>query len=60
MEKQPSAQWQPPQPEKRRDERRQGEDRREMIRFEPDKNDRRTGGDRRQTNRDGWGRGKPI
>ena len=35
-------------------ERRQGHDRREMIRFEPDKEDRRSGKDRRK--QAAWGR----
>ena len=36
-------------PERRKNvERRKGEDRREMIRFEPDKDDRRSGKDRRK------------
>jgi hypothetical protein len=40
-------------PERRKNvERRQGEDRREMIRFEPDKEDRRSGKDRRKA--PGW------
>ena len=42
-------------PERRKNmERRQGHDRREMIRFEPDKEDRRSGKDRRK--QDGWGK----
>lgn len=51
---------QPHQPERRQSERRQGDDRRDMIRFEPDKTDRRSGHDRRQHDHDNWGRGKPI
>lgn len=43
-------------PERRRGERRSGHDRREMIRFEPDKEDRRRGEDRREANRDIWHR----
>ena len=40
-------------PERRKgDERRQGHDRRDMIRFEPEKDDRRSGKDRRK--RTGW------
>ena len=40
-------------PERRRNvERRQGHDRREMIRFELDKEDRRSGKDRRR--QEGW------
>jgi len=42
-------------PERRKNvERRQNQDRREMIRFEPDKEDRRSGKDRRK--QDGWGK----
>jgi hypothetical protein len=42
-------------PERRKSgERRQGHDRREMIRFELDKEDRRSGKDRRKQN--GWDR----
>jgi len=42
-------------PERRKNvERRQSQDRREMIRFEPDKEDRRSGKDRRK--QDGWGK----
>jgi hypothetical protein len=42
-------------PERRKNiERRQGHDRREMIRFELDKEDRRSGKDRRR--QDGWGK----
>jgi len=42
-------------PERRKNmERRQGHDRREMIRFEPDKEDRRSGKDRRK--QEGWGK----
>ena len=40
-------------PERRKgNERRQGHDRRDMIRFEPEKDDRRSGKDRRK--RTGW------
>lgn len=42
--------------ERRRRERRSGHDRREMIRFEPDKADRRSHEDRRKTNADIWKR----
>ena len=38
-------------------ERRQGHDRREMIRFEPDKEDRRSGKDRRK--QAAWGKAAP-
>ena len=42
-------------PERRRgEERRVGHDRRDLIRFEPDKDDRRSGKDRRK--QDGWGK----
>ena len=42
-------------PDRRRgEERRQSHDRRDMIRFELDKEDRRSGKDRRQ--QDGWGK----
>jgi len=42
-------------PERRKNgERRQGHDRREMIRFELDKEDRRSGKDRRKT--EAWGK----
>jgi len=42
-------------PERRKNvERRQSQDRREMIRFEPDKEDRRSGKDRRK--QEGWGK----
>ena len=42
-------------PERRKNvERRQGHDRREMIRFELDKEDRRSGKDRRK--QEGWGK----
>ena len=44
-------------PERRRgEERRVGHDRRDLIRFEPQKDDRRSGKDRRR--QDGWG--KPL
>ena len=45
--------------DRRKGERRTGEDQRDMIRFEPDKADRRSGRDRR---RDGnaWAGKKPI
>ena len=47
--------------EKRHGERRKGDDRREMIRFEPDKEDRRSGLDRRGGSvKDKWGTDKPI
>lgn len=60
MEITPNNQWQPRHPGRRQGERRVGDDRRDMIRFEPDKTDRRSGQDRRQPNRDSWGRGEPI
>ena len=43
-------------PDRRRMERRSGKDRRELIRFELDKEDRRSHRDRRQSNRDIWER----
>ena len=42
---------------RRKMHRRSGRDRREMIRFEPDKKDRRSGTDRRKGNRSGWNSG---
>lgn len=55
-----NSSWQAYHPDRRQQERRQGGDRREMIRFEPDKTDRRRGRDRRQQGHDGWGQGEPI
>lgn len=46
--------------ERRQDHRRAGEDRREMIRFELDKNDRRRGKERRKDKRSGWDGGTTI
>jgi len=46
--------------ERRQEHRRAGEDRREMIRFELDKNDRRQGKDRRKDKRSGWDGGTTI
>lgn len=43
-----------PHPERRRTQRRQQGDRRELIRFEPDKEPRRTGKDRRKGDQDVW------
>ncbi|VAW92773.1 hypothetical protein MNBD_GAMMA22-476 [hydrothermal vent metagenome] len=43
-------------PNRRCDERRKAVDRRDMIRFEPDKNPRRSGKDRRQAVEDTWER----
>lgn len=43
-------------PERRREQRRKLPDRRKMIRFEPDKDPRRSGKDRRKTNQDLWDR----
>ena len=37
-------------PERRKDERRKSNDRRDMMRFEPSKDPRRSGKDRRKTN----------
>lgn len=48
------------QEERRRAQRRSGEERREMIRFELDKDDRRTGKDRRKDRRSGWDSGTTI
>ncbi|MCX4187835.1 hypothetical protein [Methylophaga sp. OBS4] len=46
--------------ERRKGPRRSGDDRRDMIRFEPDKDDRRTKADRRGS-KDNWGdNDKPI
>ena len=41
-------------PERRKEQRRKSDDRREMIRFEPDKEDRRSDSDRRKDHRDVW------
>ncbi len=41
-------------PERRKGERRVTPDRRKTVRWEPDKPDRRSGKDRRKTNRDIW------
>lgn len=43
-------------PERRKGERRSGKDRREMVRFEPEKEPRRSGKDRRKTHQDIWER----
>lgn len=43
-------------PERRHNHRRKAEDRRDMIRFEPDKTPRRIGGDRRKEKNDQWER----
>jgi hypothetical protein len=43
-------------PERRREQRRKNPDRREMVRFEPDKTPRRSGKDRRKTPGDLWER----
>ena len=57
-DKQPDGTMQYLGPDRRkRGERREGQDRREMIRFEPDKDDRRSGKDRRK--QDGWGKISP-
>ncbi len=42
--------------EKRKEQRRKSRDRREMIRFEPDKQDRRQNKERRKSMRDLWER----
>lgn len=41
-------------PERRREQRRKLTDRREMVRFEPDKVPRRSSTDRRRVNQDLW------
>jgi len=41
-------------PERRKTQRRQQGDRRKLIRFEPDKDPRRSGKDRRRANQDIW------
>jgi len=43
--------------DRRKAHRRSGNDRRDMIRFEPEKKDRRSGVDRRKGNRSGWDSG---
>ncbi|GAB4300753.1 MAG: hypothetical protein Kow0083_12570 [Methylophaga sp.] len=43
--------------DRRKAQRRTSDDRREMIRFEMDKEDRRTNLDRRKDNRSGWDSG---
>jgi len=47
------------QPDRRTEHRRQGP-RRDMIRFEPDKDDRRQGKDRRKDKNSGWDSGTTI
>lgn len=46
--------------ERRQSHRRSGYDRRDMIRFEPDKQDRRSGHDRRDDQANGWESGTTI
>jgi hypothetical protein len=46
--------------ERRREQRREGHDRRDMIRFEPDKDDRRSGDERRKNTKSGWDSGRTI
>jgi hypothetical protein len=46
--------------ERRREQRREGHDRRDMIRFEPEKDDRRTGQERRKNTKSGWDSGTSI
>jgi len=41
-------------PNRRQEDRRKATDRRDMIRFEPEKNPRRTGNDRRKASSDQW------
>lgn len=48
------------QPERRKDIRRIGEDRREMFRFDLTKDDRRKGIERRGMAKDNWGTDDPI
>jgi len=48
------------EPERRKDARRTGEDRREMFRFDLTKDDRRKGKERRGTAEDNWGTDDPI
>lgn len=43
-------------PERRKTQRRKSVDRRESVRFEPDKDPRRTGKDRRSSKQDLWDR----
>ena len=43
-------------PDRRQEERRKATDRRDMIRFEPEKDPRRSGTDRRQVLKDQWER----
>ncbi len=47
-------------PERRKDIRRTGDDRREMFRFDLTKDDRREGKDRRGSAKDNWGTEDPI
>ena len=46
--------------ERRQEHRRSGSDRRDMIRFEPDKDDRRSGDERRKERHSGWDSGTTI
>ena len=46
-------------PEKRKDQRRSGKDQRDMIRFELDKDDRRSAGERRKSVTS-WGSSQPV
>lgn len=46
--------------ERRQGHRRSGSDRREMLRFEPEKDDRRRGKDRRKERQSGWDSGTTI
>jgi hypothetical protein len=43
-------------PDRRIEQRRKAIDRRDMIRFEPEKNPRRSGSDRRKVGKDEWDR----
>lgn len=48
------------EPERRKDIRRSGHDRREMFRFDLTKDDRRSGKERRGNAKDSWGTDDPI
>lgn len=48
------------EPERRKDVRRTGHDRREMFRFDLTKDDRRSGKERRGNAKDSWGTDDPI
>jgi len=46
--------------DRRKEQRRSGVDPRGMIRFEPDKSDRRSGKDRRKDRNNGWDSGTTV